>query len=197
VLRAVRRYQVARVLATHAAARREPACAGLFDFVLIEVYASADVNAVRASALGRILGALEPFLPVLVRDAARSALDLYALSEQLDDRLARALVLRGSTPAFSAAEYEAAYADCDDRADRMRQIDLFEEAMMRALRAGPPDRRALAGVPVDLPQVHRLLALAERGFRALEAVGDIGPLLQAVRRGEAAYADGVYARERR
>jgi hypothetical protein len=44
--------------------------------------------------------------------------------------------------------------------------------------------------------VDSLIAILERGHGALVGVGEIGPFLAAMRAGETAYLDGIYAKMR-
>jgi hypothetical protein len=200
MVQAVQRYQIARMRATHEALLRAPGYGPLCAFFLTDLYGSPEVGAARAADLSRLIDILQRVLPGWVYDGALTVLELYTLSEQLDDRLARMLLLRGARTAFSAAEFESAYFRCDDYADRMRQIELSASstAFGHALGVNPSVGRLFAAaraVP-GLPRVSPLVALLERGHRAANGAGEIGPFIEAMRAGETAYVNGVYARQR-
>ncbi len=79
----------------------------------------------------------------------------------------------------------------------MRQIALSEACVSYAFALS---RNRSVGVLLGAGRMlHRhasldsLLAILERGYRALVGVGEIGPFLAAMRAGETAYLDRIYA----
>ncbi len=200
MLRAVRRYQTARMRRTHEALLRAAGYGPLCEFVLGEIYDSPALGAWRASALSRLFDLLRPALPESIREGALGVLDLYALSEQLDDRLARTLLFLGATASFSTEEFEVAYYRCDDYADRLRQIDLAEASTRFGLTLGRDGSFGIlseaAHAMSELPRLGPLLSLAERACQALSEAGEIERFVRLMRAGETGYLEGVYVRQR-
>lgn len=200
MLHAVQHFQIERMRVTHEALLHKPGYGQLCEFFLQDLYGSPEVGASRAAALSTLVDVLQRVLPRWIHEGALGLVELYALSEQLDDRVARKLLLRGASTQFSAAELEAAYFRCDDYVDRMRQIDLsaastsFGHTLSTHRSVGR--LFAVARAVPGFPRLNPLLALLERGYRAMNQVGEIGPFIEAMRGGETAYVDGVYARQR-
>jgi hypothetical protein len=200
MLHAVQRYQIERMRVTHEALLRTPGYGQLCEFFLRDLYGLPEVGASRAAALSTLVDVLRSVLPRWIREGAAELVELYALSEQLDDRLARMLLHRGASTRFSAAEFESAYFHCDDYADRIRQIELSAASTSfghtlsthRSVARLLAVARALPG----FPRLNPLLALLERGYRAMNQVRQIGPFIEAMRSGETTYVNGVYARQR-
>jgi hypothetical protein len=200
LLRAIQLFQVARMRVTHEALFRTPGYGALCEFFLGDLYGPWEAGASRAVPLNALAAALRPLLPAWIHDGAVGLIELHALSEQLDDRLARTLASRGCSARFSAQEFEAAYVRCDDYADRVRQIALSEAgtsfgfALSRHRSVG---RLLGAARRVRGPaRVDSLLAILERGHHAFSRVGEIGPFVAAMRAGETAYLDGIYSKAR-
>lgn len=183
---------------THGEMLRSPVYGPLCEFFLSDVYGPHEVGAARVDALQSLARILGRLLPRWVYDGASRLVEMHALSDRLDDRLARALLSRGACPAFSAAEFESAYHACDDYDERARQIDLAEASTAFAFalsRHRSVDRLlAVARRFRSLPRLGPLLAIIERGHRAFRGAGDIRPLIHDMRVGETAYLDGIYAR---
>lgn len=201
ILRAVQLYQIARMRVTHAELLRSSVHGPLCEFFLRDLYGPHEAGASRAAALHSLAEVLRRLLPGWIYDGATSLIELHALSERLDDRLARMLVSLGASRGFSAAEFEAAYFACDDYADRARQIALSAASTTFGLalsRHRSVDRLLGAAHGLrGLPRIAPLLAMLERGQRAFRGAGDIGPVIADMRAGETAYLDGIYAKLRR
>jgi len=200
MLRAVQLYQVARMRVTHEALFRTPHYRPLCEFFLTDLYGPRDRGASRASALVTLLDVLRPVLPRWIHEGSVGLIELHALSERLDDRLARELVAGGAALLFSVDEFESAYVRCDDYEDRVRQIALSEASTRfgHTLAQHGSVGRLLAiihGIP-SFWRVESLLSMLERGHRAFRGAGAIGPFVEAMRVGETAYLNGVYARKR-
>jgi len=201
MVRAIQLYQIARMRVTHEALFRSPSYAPLCEFFVADLYGprQGDTGS-RATALHSLVDILRPALPRWVYDGAIGLIELHSLSEQLDDRLARALVGCGVSAPLAPEAFEAAYLRCDDYPDRLRQIDLSEtctsfghalsthRSIGRLLAAA----RALRGVK----RLDAVTAMLERGYRAFRGVAEIAPFNAAMRAGETAYLDGIYARGR-
>ncbi|MGE0454530.1 MAG: hypothetical protein AB7O37_20220 [Vicinamibacteria bacterium] len=200
VLRAIERYQVARMRSTHEALFRTPGYGPLCEFFVGDLYGPWEGGLSRAGSLAALADVLRPVLPAWIHHGAVGLIELHALSEQLDDRLARTLVAGGCSGAFSPGEFEAAYRRCDDYADRARQIALSEAGTsfgFELSRHRSVGRLLAAARRVRGPaRAESLLALLERGHRAFGGVSEIGPFVTAMRAGELAYLDGIYSKAR-
>jgi hypothetical protein len=200
MLRAVQHYQIARMRRTHEALFQSPSYRPLCEFFLADLYGPREVGSSRAAALHSLVGALRPVLPAWIHDGSLGLIDLHSLSERLDDRLARLLAERGASNLLSTAEFESAYSACDDHGDRLEQIALSAEATRfgHALAGHASVGRLLSGAQKlrGLPRLDALLAMLERGYQAFERARDIEPFIEAMRRGETEYLNGVYARQR-
>ena len=185
---------------THALLFASPTHGPLCEFFLADLYGPREIGSSRAAALHALVDVLRPILPGWIHDGGIGLIDLHSLSEQLDDRLARMLLFRGGSLGFSTEEFESAYLACDDYEDRLRQIALsaastrFGHRLARDPSIGRLVRlaRGLRG----LKRLEALLAMLERGFRAFRQANDIAPFVEAMRVGESAYVNGLYARRR-
>jgi hypothetical protein len=200
MLRAIQRYQVARMRATHEALFRSPVYGPLCEFFVADLYGPREVGLAREATLRSLGRVLKPVLPAWIFDGAIGLIDLQSLSAQLDDRLARTLFSAGCSSHFSSEEFEAAYFRCDDYADRTHQIALSESCTSFAFELS---RQRSTGLLLSTARrlqrhasVDSLIAVLERGHRAFGHVGEIGPFLAAMRVGETTYLDGIYKKMR-
>lgn len=200
MLRAVQLYQVERMRSTHASMIATPTQRPLCEFFLADLYGPREIGSSRAAALRSLVDMLKPILPRWIHDGSIGLIELHALSERVDDRLARMLRSRGRSTSFSTEEFESAYRACDDYDDRMMQIALFAGSTRFGHRLAwdPSIARLfrLAHGLRGLPRLEALLAMLERGFRAFRRAQDIAPFIEAMRMGETSYLSGVYARHR-
>lgn len=200
MLRAVQRYQVARMRLTHEALFRSPSYQPLCEFFLTDLYGPREIGASRAAALHSLVEAMRLLVPRWIYDGSVGLIELHSLSERLDDRLARVLVSRGVATDLTVAAFESAYFGCDDREDRVRQIALSAEATRfgQALAGHDSVARLLwaAHRLPGLPRLDALLAMFDRGLHAFRLAHDIHPFIESMRAGETRYLDGVYARQR-
>jgi hypothetical protein len=199
MLRAVERFQVERMRATHAALFLSPRYRPLCEFLLVDLYGHHEFRT-RATTFYALGHMLRPILGRVLYEGCLRLIELQALSERLDDRVVRELLAHGATPSFTEDEFEQAYRRCDDYAERRHQIDLstVSTKFVHALALRPAAARLL-GIARRVRGLHRLealLAMLERGHRAFSGVGEIGPFIEDMRNGEAAYLDGIYARRR-
>ena len=199
MLRAVERFQVGRMRTTHAALFLSPRYRPLCEFLLVDLYGHHEFRT-RAGTFYALGHVLRPILGRALYEGCLRLIELQALSERLDDHLVRELMARGATPSFTEEEFEVAYRRCDDYAERRRQIDLstvctkFVHAL--ALRPAATRLLAIARRVHGLHRLDTLLAMLERGHRAFSGAGEIGPFIEDMRSGEAAYLDGIYAKRR-
>ncbi len=122
--RRLRAWQAARLARTHADllanARMDLAAA----FFLTDIYGSEDLSSLDAN-VRQVVPAMKRVLPAAGLEIVAQAIELEALSEDLDFAMAR--VLGAEANELSPAAYGAAYRKVDRRADRERQIKLIED----------------------------------------------------------------------
>lgn len=115
---ALKRYQAARLAATHADLLAEPDTHDAALFFLEELYGAYDLSQ-RDVDLERIVPAMGRLLPLEPLAAITDAIALDALSEKLDTAMARAL-----GPDFTEAQYVEAFRAVTGVAERTRQLEL-------------------------------------------------------------------------
>lgn len=172
----LRRWQSARLAHTYAdllrSARYRPAA----EFFLNELYGDQDIHQYEQD-LERIVPMMTHILPGQVLHTAALALELNALSRQLDVRLTRNLVTEfGFQDALDEATYVAAYRRCADYQQRGHQIALVAQIgrdlqsivhrrlIHTALKLAKTPAR-LAG----LVELHRFLSTGFAAFRHMGA----------------------------
>ncbi len=166
----VKRWQAARLARTHADLLADPGMAPAARFFLDDLYGAKDFSR-RDAELIRLLPTLTRLLPQRALHTVADAVELDALTEQLDEGLARALGAAAG-PGLDEAGYARAYRQPDAAVARAHQLDLV-------LRIG----RSLDGL-VSHPAIGRLLAAMALPAR-LAGVGQMHDFLS---RGFAAFA---------
>lgn len=97
------------------------------EFFLSDLYGPKDFSA-RDRDLGRILPIMVKMLPAHVLATVADAMELNVMSFRLDERLIQAINVDGELPAVITPEaYAGAYRLCDNKADRVRQIDMIQQ----------------------------------------------------------------------
>lgn len=171
----LRRWQSARLARTHADLLNHPRYQAAATFFLEELYGDRDLRR-REHDLARIAPMMNRILPAGALHSAALALELNALSYELDAAMTRILIGRGYLRhELDEAAYVAAYRRCARYEFRRHQIDLVEqlgqdlEKIVRkhlihtALKVAKTPAR-LAGVG----ELHRFL---EAGFHAFRQMG--------------------------
>lgn len=199
-LRAVQRYQVARMRSTHEALFASPTYRPLCEFFLTDLYGPREIGASRAAAMRSLVEAMRFLVPRWIYDGSVGLVELHSLSERLDDRLARQILSAGGAPELDVGVFESAYFRCDDRDDRLRQIALSAAATRfgHALTGHHSVDRLLwaAHRLPGLPSLGPLLTMFDRGLHAFRLAREIEPFIERMRAGETGYLDGVYFRQR-
>ncbi len=159
---ALKRFQAARLAATHADLLANPNSHGAALFFLEELYGAHDLSQ-RDVDLERIIPTLQKVLSYESLHTITEAIVLDALSERLDTAMARVL---GTD--FSEAMYVAAYRTATLREERTRQLDLVQELgdSLRTLVKVPLLAMTLALMkgPAKLASLGQLHQFLERGF---------------------------------
>ena len=172
----LRRWQSARLARTYADllqnARYRPAA----EFFLDELYGNGDLGQ-REQDLARIVPMMTHILPGQVLYVTALALELNALSHELDARLTRILVTEFDLrEPLDEATYVAAYRQCARYEQRSDQIELVKQ-LGRDLQSIVPRRfihtaLKLAKTPARLAglvELHRFLSAGFEAFRFMGA----------------------------
>ena len=176
----LKEWQSARLHRTYADIAGQPRYRAATSFFLDDLYGPKDFSG-RDQAMMRIVPAMTRLLPASALETASLAIELEALSEDLDQRLAAALT-GGS---IDAASYGKAYRESSTRAERERQIDLIVAVGERldALVKKPMVARMLRlmRTPASVAGLHDLQEFLERGFEAFRGMHGADDFLQLVR----------------
>ncbi|MDG4552131.1 MAG: hypothetical protein P9F19_02940 [Candidatus Contendobacter sp.] len=172
----LRRWQSARLTRTHADLLRSPLYRPAAEFFLDELYGDRDLGQLERD-LARIVPMMTRILPAAVLHTAGLALELNALSHELDAQMTRILIAelgpRGAE--LDEAAYVAAYRRCAGYEQRDHQLDLTER-LGRDLQAIVPRRviyaaLKLARTPARLAGLGELHRFLEAGFHAFRHMG--------------------------
>lgn len=176
---ALKAWQAARFERTYADLLAHARYAEAASFFLSDLYGAKDY-AQRDADLGRILPKLTAVLPAAALATIADAVELDALSEDLDALLAGRLGPGGITD----EGYAAAYRACANRDARMHQIALIRhigEALDRLTRVRMLETTLhLMRGPARLAGFEHLQSFLERGFGAFKRMGGAGPFLDAI-----------------
>jgi len=194
----LRRWQSARLARTYDDLLNDEAYRPAAEFFLSDLYGLNDTSG-RDAGLERVLPVMSKVLPEAALHGVGLAVELDALSEELDaqllDVLVRELGVRGE---LSEEAYAEAYRRCDNYARRQHQIELITEvgadlaqlvrksmvyAMLRSMRA--PAKAAGCGELQDF---------LERGFRAFRQMKDAQRFLDTIHGRETQILDRIYGR---
>jgi hypothetical protein len=162
------RWQSARLAQTYGDLARDPRYADAITFFRTDLYGAADF-ARRDADLARAAPTMARILPERVLGSLAKAIELNALSQELDRRLLARLPARDSP--FTVAQYCDAYRAMGNRSERERQLHLVREF----------------GVALDI-NVHRpLIHAALVAMRHPARAAGLGALQSFLERGFAAF----------
>jgi hypothetical protein len=161
-------------------------------FFLGDLYGPKDFSH-RDAAMLRILPVMVRTLPDKAVETATLAIELEALSESLDHRVAHAL----GPGAIDAERYAHAYRAGSTRAERERQIELIVEVGMRldALVKKPLVHATLRlmRTPARLAGLQDLQDFLERGFESFGAMDGAADFLGIIRSRETAILNRLFS----
>ena len=166
----VKAWQAARLARTYRDLAQDPRYGRATEFFLGDLYGEKDFSS-RDDALLRIYPVLVRTLPDSAVESAALAIEVDALSEDLDRRLAARL----GTERLDEPAYAKAYRESSTREERLRQIELID-AVGRQL-----DRLVVKPLvyatlklmrrPARLAGMEDLQSFLERGFEAFRHMG--------------------------
>lgn len=169
----LRAWQAVRLARTHADLLASPRMGPAATFFLTDLYGSTDLSKL-AGDVKRIVPVMTKFLPVAGLETVADAIELHALSEELDIAMVKALGSRINKK-LDATAYGRAYRKVDRRGDRERQIALIRDvgqALGRLI--GQPFVSSALGLmrkPAQLAGFGELQAFLERGHDAFRKMG--------------------------
>jgi len=197
----LREWQASRLAHTHADLLDHPKYGPAAAFFLSDLYGTKDTMR-RDAALERIYPIMSRMLSETALHTVGLAVELDALTEELDAELLDVLVQRlGPRDQITESAYADAYRRCDNYALRKHQIDLIRQVGddLARLVDKPLLYAALRGMrtPARLAGVGDLQEFLERGFTAFRHMEDPHPFLDAVERRETQILERIYARHPR
>jgi len=165
----VKAWQAKRLAGTYADLAAEPRYRAATAFFLEDLYGPKDFSA-RDRELLRIVPMMERILPESAVETAALAVELEALSEALDHRLAAAL----GAGLLDEESYAQAYRAASTREERMRQVELAQAVGRRldALVRKPfvAGTLKLMRTPARVAGLGDLQDFLEGGFEAFRAM---------------------------
>jgi len=173
-------WQSQRLTRTYADVASQPRCRAATSFFIEDLYGPKDFSS-RDQEMLRILPVMTRVLPPSAVETAALAIELEALSEDLDQRLAAAL----GVAALNDSTYAKAYRDSSTPGERERQIELIDSVGHRldALVKKPlvAGTLRLMRRPARLAGLGDLQEFLERGFEAFRAMHGAGEFLALIR----------------
>jgi hypothetical protein len=177
----VRAWQAGRLARTYPDLLASPRYGPAAEFFLSDLYGPKDFSA-RDEAIGRIIPTMSRMLPASALETIALAVELDALSEALDQRLAAAL--RRSQPgahalAISEVSYATAYRAAGSASERERQIWLvsrigaaLDQLARKPLIAGALRLMDGPAHAAGLGALHEFLARGFAAFRSMRGADE-------------------------
>ncbi len=191
-LEEVKAWQASRLARTYADLAASPRYAKATAFFLGDLYGAKDFSG-RDEAMLRIYPIMVRTLPGSAVRAAALAIEVDALSEELDRRLTACL----EPGPLSESSYARAYREAGTRAERLRQIELIDEVGRRLdLLVMKPLVYAtlkLMRAPARLAGMEDLQSFLERGFEAFRHMGGAEEFLATISRRETAILTRLFS----
>jgi hypothetical protein len=168
-------------------------------FFLDDIYAARDF-AQRDRDINEMYAFMQRFVPAGLLKPLEETIQLYGLTQALDQRLRDVLVDElGVTDSITEAQYAEGYRRCDNYTERVRQIDKIVEigSLLDVIIGLPLTGTALqvAKVPANRAGWTELTGFMERGYRAFKQMRGANEFLDAIRRRERTILDRIYAEE--
>ncbi|HUQ28211.1 MAG TPA: hypothetical protein VM051_06445 [Usitatibacter sp.] len=188
----LKRWQAQRLATTYADYAAQPRYRAATAFFIDDLYGAKDFSS-RDQAMLRILPLMTRLLPASAVETAALAIELEALSEDLDHRLAAAL----PPGAITQDGYAQAYRVSATRAERERQVELIDAAGHRLdeVVKKPMLGRTLTLMrrPARMAGLSDLQDFLERGFAAFREMKGADEFLDVVKRRETRILSGLFS----
>jgi hypothetical protein len=183
-------WQARRLATTYADLAADPRYAKATAFFLGDLYGAKDFSG-RDEAMLRIYPLMVRTMPRGAVESAALAIEVDALSEDLDRRMARVL----AAGPLSEANYAQAYREAGTRAERERQIELIGEVGRRldVLVVKPMVYTTLKLMrgPARLAGLQDLQTFLEHGFEAFKHMGGATEFLAIIQGRETAILNRI------
>jgi hypothetical protein len=193
----LRRWQAQRLARTYADLAADKRYAPATAFFLSDIYGERDF-AERDRAVERAYPVIRKTLPKASLVPLERAMELHDLSVKLDGRLCAALVDElGVRERITEAAYAEGYRRCDNRAQRLRQIELIVAVGtdLDKVVAKPLVGRmlALSRRPARAAGFGELQEFLQRGFEAFRRMGGAAEFLKTIDTRERAILERLFA----
>jgi hypothetical protein len=190
----LRSWQAVRLARTHADLLGHPRFADAASFFLTDIYGAHDPGE-RDAEVKRVVPAMTRLLPQAGLETVADAIELDALSEDLDAAMVAAL--DGRVDTLDAATYGRAYRQVGRQKDRKRQIELIEHITRSLDRLAhlPFISTTLAAMrtPARLAGLSDLQSFLERGYAAFRKMGGAEEFLDLVVTRERKLSQALFA----
>jgi hypothetical protein len=194
---AVQEFQVKRLKRDFRDIRLSPDYGPLCEFFAAEIYSAKDFTE-RNAGFRRVTNQFRSILGDEIHTGLIRLLDLHALTDELDDRVAAELTRRGIPTGFTEVQYEAVYRDLDNFDDRRRQIELILESFRFTHQVS---QMALIGMVLRSARLaagiftrDHAIELLDKAYRIMHRVRNIEPFVQEIGARELARLDRIYGR---
>lgn len=176
-------WQSARLLKTHQDLYQLPGYRDGIDFLFNELYSAQNFDQ-RDTDLERIFPKLLKLMPNKVLGTVATIVELNLCTQELDIMITEQLLAHGHIETLNEQHYANAYRRCDNKAQRLKQLELVAEvgdklnryarsrSIMLALKAS---RR-----PAELAGLAALHGFIHRGFTAFHNMQDIPRLMHTI-----------------
>ena len=192
---ALKQWQADRLAGTYSDLLEDPRYREAATFFLTDLYGAKDYSQ-RDADVARILPKLTAMLPAAALSTIADAVELDALSEELDAAMVARLPPQAVAP-LAADTYATAYRACKNRQERSHQIALMRQigdALDRLTHMPLLEGtlRLMRG-PAKLAGLAHLQGFLERGFGAFKRMNGAAPFLDAVQSRESRVMDALFA----
>lgn len=192
----LRQWQSQRLARSHRDLLESPRYGTPAAFFLSDLYGPKDFSA-RDEELERILPMVISVLPAAGVRTVGLAVEVDALSEELDAAMVQELRSAGAIDGIDDRTYGDAYRACGARAARERQIALIGETGRALARLTRMPFVALALTlmrgPAHLAGLGELHEFLDHGFNAFKHMGDPSEFLERIRSRETAIMERLFA----
>lgn len=194
-LLALRAWQARRLAASYVDIRNTQPFAAACEFFLADLYGEGDFTD-RDRAVERVVPIMLRLLPEGVLASLARAIELNALSHELDYQMAAALPARCTrVDAITDVDYAEAYRAAAERAARRRQLALLlvlgRELDRLVRKPMLSELLHLCRWPARMAGLGALQSFLERGFDAFGKLGGAGRFLGIILRRERAFMDAI------
>lgn len=189
----IKRFQAKRFEATYSDLLNHARYQGATRFFLQELYGEQDYTA-RDQQFARIAGTIARLFPQAVVETAAALAEVHALTEQLDDQMARQWVdTAGATPAGRYVQCWRSVADCPARLRQLEIVlalgrDLDQLTRLRGLRS----LLKMMRMPAATAGLSSLQRFLETGFDAFADMKGASEFLEFVGRRELEWIDSLF-----